>query len=52
MKNKQNDYTTYFEYEGKTIWVRVDNEPNRMVRGVEKMSGYFGFFDSEVITSE
>ena len=51
MKNKQNDYPydCNFEYKGKTIWVRVkpDNNSIRMVRGVEKMSGFFEFFDSD-----
>lgn len=50
MKNRQNDcpYDCHFEHEGKTICVRVkpDNKPVRMVRGVEKMSGFFEFFDS------
>ena len=50
MKNRQNDcpYDCHFEYDGKTIWVRVkpDNKPIRNVRGVEKMSGFFEFFDS------
>lgn len=51
MKNRQNNcpYDCHFEYEGKTIWVRVkhDDKPVRMVHGVEKMGGFFEFFDSD-----
>lgn len=51
MKNRQKGcpYDCNFEYEGKTIWVRVkpDNKPIRTVRGVEKISGFFEFFDDD-----
>lgn len=47
MKNRQKD--CYFEHDGKTIWVCVkpDNKPVRSVLGVEKMSGFFEFFDGD-----
>ena len=37
----------YFEFEGETIGVRVkdDKKPIRMMHGVEKMSGFFDFYD-------
>lgn len=37
----------FFEYEGETIRARIKNDktPIRMVRGVEKMSGFFDFYD-------
>lgn len=50
MKTSKNEYPMdcYFEYGGETIGVRVmpDNKPIRMVRGTEKMSGFFYFYDS------
>lgn len=49
MNKQQNELLMdcHFEYEGETIGARVmpDNKPIRMVRGTEKMSGYFYFYD-------
>lgn len=37
----------YFEHDGETIGARVnDNSSVRTVRGVEKMRGYFDFYNS------
>lgn len=50
MKAKEDKYPMdcYFEYEGNTIGVRaqLNDNPFRNVHGVEKISGYFNYFDS------
>lgn len=50
MKTRQNEhpYDGCFENNGQMIWVRIipDNKSVRIVQGIEKMSGFFDFFDN------
>ena len=49
MRNSEQDEYIEFEYKGETLYCRItdNNEPIRTVRGVEKMSRFANFYDSD-----
>lgn len=49
MRNSEQDEYIEFEYNGETFYCRItdNNEPIRTVRGVEKMSRFANFYDSD-----
>lgn len=49
MKKYEQDEFIEFDYNGETLYCRItdNNEPIRIVRGVEKMSRYANFYNSD-----